>query len=68
MISRHSNKKNETSSFIIIAIVKLIHRLIDQLDERYLVLMNDLIPFLHQLTSTNLNSEEVYIIYPNIFS
>ncbi|CAD8053176.1 unnamed protein product [Paramecium sonneborni] len=59
VISRHSNKKNETSSFIIIGIVKLIHRLIDQLDERYLVLMNDLIPFLHQLTSTNLNSEEL---------
>ncbi|CAK75222.1 unnamed protein product (macronuclear) [Paramecium tetraurelia] len=59
VISRHSNKKNETSSFIIIAIIKLIHRLIDQLDERYLVLMNDLIPYLHQLTSTNLNSEEL---------
>lgn len=29
VIGRHSNKKNEVSSIIIIGIVKLIHRLID---------------------------------------
>lgn len=59
IVSRHANKKNETSAIICIAIVRLLQQLIDQLDDRYLVLMNDLIPFLHTLTFSQSGSEEV---------
>ncbi|KAM3127713.1 hypothetical protein pb186bvf_020201 [Paramecium bursaria] len=59
VVSIHSNKKNEISGLICIGVVKLLQKLIDQLGDRYLVLMNDLIPYLHQLTFSQQSNDEL---------
>ena len=50
-LQKHSTKKLQVNKDICLSIINLIHRLVDMLEDRYTVLINDLIPYLNQVST-----------------
>lgn len=52
VLQKHSVSDNQASLGVCIAILTMLNKLVDILEDRYTILVNDLVPYLHNVSQS----------------